>query len=91
MANKQRIFTNSRITMNVSMVLDEAEARALRMMVDYGVPALMDTYRKCLGSAMNDHVTGLETFFTACRNELPHYLYQLDEARRFLDLKSRKE
>lgn len=81
---KRRVFTNAKITTNVSMVLSEEEARALNMLTAYGIKNLLDSYRKYLGSAMNGYEQGLESLFEACQLELPLFLKQIDEARTML-------
>lgn len=77
-----QIIGRPKIELQVTIALSENEARALDALVIYGDDAFIKAFYEKLGKAyMEPHEAGLREFFQSVRDQMPHVLSRVDEAR----------
>lgn len=73
------------VTIETTLKLNEAEARALDALVGYGTDAFLKVFYKQLGEAyMRDYEVGLRSVFDTIRASIPAALRTIDAARKAL-------
>lgn len=73
------VFTTGTVT----LVLDEAEARALEALAGYGDEKFLEVFYKHLGEAyLRPHQAGLFSLFSAARGEVGQVLNAIDKRRK---------
>lgn len=78
-----KIAQQPTVSLNVTIQLNEAEARALDGLVGYGVDGFIDLFYKNLGDHyLKPHEAGLRSLFEDLRQTLPSMLSRADEARK---------
>ena len=77
-----RIQGTPNVELHITIQLSESEARALDAMAGYGANAFIEVFYEKLGKAyMQDHESGLRTFLSSIRKQLPRILAKATEAR----------
>ena len=80
-----KINSVSSIELDVTIKLNESEARALLTITSYGHQPFIDWFYKNLGkSYLKPHETGLVSLFETIKRELPKHLNKADDARKLL-------
>lgn len=76
------VKSNSFLSMEIVLKLNETEARALKALTEYGSDAFIQTFYTKLGkSGMQNHESGLKSLFETIKTELPEHLKKIDKAR----------
>lgn len=72
-----------KIDLEISLKINEAEARALDALVGYSFDDFIKVFKEGLGRHyMENNEEGLRTFFKDIRQIMPGILYQVDKARK---------
>ena len=75
--------SNPKITVNISLDLTEAEARALDALAGYDVEKFIEFFYKSMGrSYLEKYEHGLRSLFESARATLPGILDRIDKARK---------
>lgn len=80
--------TSARATVNleVTLTINESEARALDALVGYGFKGFIEVFYKHMGQAyMRPHEKGLESFFDSVQSGVVPQLQRIDKARDAFD------
>lgn len=76
------VTPQTRIELRLTLTLDEAEARALHALTDYGADEFLKVFYQHLGrSGLQPAEGGLRSLFAGVRAQLPAVLERLDGAR----------
>jgi len=76
-----------KIDFQVTLTLNEAEARMLVEMTGYGADPFLRGYYKVLGkSYMRPHEAALKTFFSSIKSVLPSELNRIDKIKEAMEL-----
>ena len=71
----------AQIELQIVMVINEEEARALDALAGYGTEKFLDAFYEKMGTAyMKPHAKGLSSLFEAVRMRLPHVLERKSQA-----------
>lgn len=77
-----RIEGRPKIDLEVALIINESEARALDALVGYGTDSFLKAFYEKLGEAyMKQHESGLRSFFAAVKENIPFLLAKLDESK----------
>jgi hypothetical protein len=77
-----KIAQRPTIGLELVIVLDEEETRALDALVGYGDDAFIEAFKEKLGHAyLDDHEDGLRRFFQSIRQNVPLILDRLKKAK----------
>ena len=80
-APKARIY-ESDVTLNVTLMISEAEARAMLALTAYGADGFLKTFYEHMGeSCLKPHEKGLRALFDVIRSEVTPMLARADKAR----------
>ena len=84
-----KVIGNGEISGNVTLVLSEAEAKALDALVGYGVNPFLEVFYKHLGKAyLSPYERGLKSLFESVRTgegSVSNFLKRIHEARKVFD------
>jgi len=82
------LVSESKITTNIKITLNENEARALEALAGYGDDSFLEMFYKQLGKHyMAPHESGLRSLFQGIRDNLPRELKKVDQARKAIGSK----
>lgn len=78
-----KVIPNADVKLTATLVIDEAEARALDGLVGYGFDEFVSTFYQHLGSHyLKPHEAGLKSLFESVRESIPPMLRRTDDARK---------
>ena len=85
-----KIAQRPKVELELVIVLDEEETRALDALVGYGDDAFIAAFKEKLGKAyLDDHEDGLRRFFQSIRQNVPPILERLKKAKEAFDAGAR--
>jgi hypothetical protein len=74
------------VGVEIALLLDEEEARALHALTEYGTEPFLETFYRAIGeSCLKPHEKGLRSVFRAFRAELMPILARAKKAREAFD------
>ncbi len=83
------IYPKPTVSFQVTITMNEDEARALDAIVGYGFDSFYETFTKHMGEAyIKGHKVGCRALFESVRAEIPSALTRIDEARKALKIQS---
>lgn len=81
-----KIEGRGKLDIEVVLVLNEEEARALDAITSYGVGSFLEMFYRYLGkSYLQNHEAGCISLFESVRNSLPGVLGRVEQARAVFD------
>lgn len=79
----KKVNTQATIQLQMTLVLNETEARALDALAGYGFADFIKVFYTYLGEHyMKPHEDGLRQLFDTIKETVPHQLHRVDEARK---------
>jgi hypothetical protein len=81
--NERRLLQAPRLDVDVKLLLNEKEIRALDALAGYGIKPFLDVFYKHMGRHyLEPHEQGLRSLFEVIQSQLPQILNRADNARK---------
>ncbi len=78
-----QIKTFPKLQVEITLSLNEEEARALDAIAGYGFDSFINFFYETMGTTyLKPHENGLKTLFEGVRSQLPQFLSKMDKAKK---------